>query len=61
ELNLRDYLFSDGASLIEWFENLPAGEVDEWLAIHFEHGKRSERRLTLTAHGPRYEEVLKKL
>src|SRR5512145_2125810 len=26
-LNLREYLYSDGVSLIEWFENLPAGEV----------------------------------
>jgi len=29
ELNLRDYLFSDGISVVEWFEHLPSGEVEE--------------------------------
>ena len=61
ELNLRDYLFADGASLIEWFENLPEGEVDEWLGIHFEHGRRNERGLTFTAQGSRYDGLLEAL
>ena len=61
ELNLRDYLFSDGASLIEWFENLPEGEVDEWLGIHFEYGKGNERKLTFTPRGGRYREMMEKL
>ncbi len=61
ELNLREYLFSDGVSAIEWFEHLPEGEVDEWLGINFEHGDANERKLTFAAHGKRYEEMLKGL
>ena len=61
ELNLRDYLFSDGASVIEWFEHLPAGEVDDWLQIDFTHAGGSRRDLTFQAHGRQYEEMLKAL
>jgi tRNA threonylcarbamoyladenosine biosynthesis protein TsaE len=61
ELNLRDYLFSDGASVVEWFEHLPPGEVDERLQINFEHAGLSERRLTFTAYGQSYEDLLKGL
>jgi tRNA threonylcarbamoyladenosine biosynthesis protein TsaE len=61
ELNLREYLFSDGVSAIEWFERLPEREVDEWLGINFEHGGGDERRLTFSAHGRQYEEILEKL
>ena len=32
-LNLREYLYADGVSLIEWFEYLPAAEVDEYLEV----------------------------
>src|SRR5215470_7883453 len=49
ELNLREYLYGEGVSLIEWFEKMPADEVDEWLGIHFEHGSANERRLTFEA------------
>jgi tRNA threonylcarbamoyladenosine biosynthesis protein TsaE len=61
ELNLRDYLFSDGASVVEWFEHLSPGEVDERLQINFEHAGLSERRLTFTAYGQSYEDLLKGL
>ena len=33
-LNLREYLYADGLSLIEWFEYLPAAEVDEYLQLN---------------------------
>lgn len=63
-LNLREYLYSDGVSLIEWFEYLPADEVDEYLELKIVHEGDSTRRLMFAAHGPRYEamvESLKKL
>ena len=60
-LNLREYLYSTGVSLIEWFEYLPAGEVDEYLKIEMTHAGRTERELTFVAHGERYEEILEKL
>jgi tRNA threonylcarbamoyladenosine biosynthesis protein TsaE len=61
ELNLREYLFSDGVSAIEWFEHLPEGEVDEWLEISFAHAGVTQRKLTFAAHGGRYEKMLKVL
>ena len=43
-LNLREYLYADGVSLIEWFEYLPAAEVDEYLEVRLAHGGGSKRR-----------------
>jgi len=61
ELNLADYLFSDGISVVEWFEHLPDDTVDECLRIAFEHAGGNRRRLTFTAYGERYEEVIQSL
>jgi len=60
-LNLREYLYSDGVSLIEWFENLPAADADEFLEIKIAHGGGSKRQLTFAGHGERYEEIVQKL
>jgi tRNA threonylcarbamoyladenosine biosynthesis protein TsaE len=57
-LNLREYLYSHGASLIEWFEYLPPGEVDEYLEVRMAHAGRAGRELTFIAHGERYEGIL---
>jgi tRNA threonylcarbamoyladenosine biosynthesis protein TsaE len=61
ELNLREYLFSDGASVVEWFEHLPGGEVDEWLKVEFAHAGGNQRGLTFQAHGRQYEEILERM
>lgn len=58
ELNLLDYLFSDGVSAVEWFEHLPAGEVQEYLHVAFTHANGNRRKLTFTAYGKRYEKML---
>jgi len=60
-LNLREYLYDDGVSLIEWFEYLPAAEVDEYLELRIAHGGGSKRELMFVAHGERYEQRLAKL
>src|SRR5262245_15201461 len=60
-LNLREYLYSDGVSLIEWFEYLPEDEVDEYLELKIVHGGDSTRELTFAAHGPRYESIVESL
>ena len=60
-LNLREYLYGDGVSLIEWFEYLPADEVDEYLEIKIAHLGGAKRELTFVAHGERYEALVKKL
>jgi len=57
-LGLRDYLYSEGVSLIEWFDHLPANEVEEYLELTLEYADDDRRRLTFTAHGERYEKLL---
>jgi tRNA threonylcarbamoyladenosine biosynthesis protein TsaE len=60
-LNLREYLYSEGVSVIEWFDHLPAGEVDEYLELRITHGGGSKRELQFMAHGERYEKVVEGL
>ena len=60
-LNLREYLYGDGVSLIEWFELLPAHEVDEYLELRISHRGGNRRELTFVAHGQRYELLLQTL
>src|SRR5262245_20419050 len=60
-LNLREYLYSDGVSLIEWFEHLPAGEVDEFLEVKAAYVDDNRRQLTFSSHGQRYEEIVEGL
>jgi tRNA threonylcarbamoyladenosine biosynthesis protein TsaE len=61
DLNLREYLYSDGVSVIEWFEYLPAGEVEEYLELRIVEKNGSDRELTFIAHGERYERILKEV
>jgi len=60
-LNLREYLYGDGVSLIEWFEYLAADEVDEYLEIRIAHLGGAQREMTFAAHGERYENLLEGL
>lgn len=61
ELNLREYLFSEGVSVVEWFEHLPSGEVEEYLQVDFAYTGASKRKLTFTAYGECYGEIIKGL
>lgn len=61
ELNLREYLYSNGVSLIEWFEYFPAGEVDDHLEIQLAYREGNKRQLTFVPHGARYEKLVKAL
>jgi len=61
ELNLREYLYSDGVSPIEWFDHLPADEVDEYLELKIEHVGGAKRKLNFTPHGERYERIINSL
>lgn len=60
-LNLREYLYDDGVSLIEWIERLPADELDEYFEVSLAHTNKSQRQVTFTAHGERYEAILEQL
>jgi tRNA threonylcarbamoyladenosine biosynthesis protein TsaE len=60
-LNLREYLYSDGVSLVEWFEHLPAEEIDEYLELRMTHAGGNRRKLNFIAHGERYERIIERL
>jgi tRNA threonylcarbamoyladenosine biosynthesis protein TsaE len=60
-LNLREYLYSEGVSLIEWFDKLPADEVDECLEVKFAHAGGANRELTFAARGERYGKIVQAL
>ena len=60
-LNLREYLYSGGVSLIEWFDHLPADEVDERLELRLAYANGAKRELTFVAHGGRYEKIVEDL
>jgi tRNA threonylcarbamoyladenosine biosynthesis protein TsaE len=60
-LHLREYLYSDGVSLLEWFEHLPADEVDEYLEVKFAYANGNKRELTFAPYGKRYEEIVEAL
>jgi tRNA threonylcarbamoyladenosine biosynthesis protein TsaE len=60
-LNLREYLYGDGVSLVEWFEHLPGEEVDEYLELRMTHAGGNRRKLNFIAHGERYERIIKGL
>jgi tRNA threonylcarbamoyladenosine biosynthesis protein TsaE len=60
-LNLRECLYSDGVSLIEWFEHLPPGEADEHLELRMAYANGAKRELTFIAHGGRYEKIIEGL
>jgi tRNA threonylcarbamoyladenosine biosynthesis protein TsaE len=60
-LNLREYLYSDGVSLIEWIERLPADEIEEYLDVSLAHRDKSKRQVTFTARGEHYEAIVEQL
>src|SRR5574341_30376 len=60
-LNLREYLYGEGVSLVEWFEHLPGEEVGEYLELHMTHAGGNRRRLNFIAHGERYERIVEGL
>lgn len=61
DLNLREYLYSNGVSLIEWFEYFPAGEIEDHLEVELAYREGSKRLLTFFPHGARYEDLVKAL
>jgi tRNA threonylcarbamoyladenosine biosynthesis protein TsaE len=60
-LGLRDYLYSDGVSVIEWFDHLPLDEVNEYLELRIVYVQGSNRELTFAPHGERYEKIIEVL
>jgi tRNA threonylcarbamoyladenosine biosynthesis protein TsaE len=51
-LALREYVYGPGVTAIEWFDRLPPGALDAYLAVRIEYAEPG-RRLTLEGHGVR--------
>ena len=58
DLGIEDML-ADGACMVEWSERAPRVFTADPLHVAMEFGaKENDRRITVTAEGPRYEEAL---
>jgi tRNA threonylcarbamoyladenosine biosynthesis protein TsaE len=51
-LALREYVYGLGVTAIEWFDRLPPGALDAYLAVRIEYAEPG-RRLTFEGHGSR--------
>ena len=59
DLGLDEYLFGDGLSVVEWADKASEAFPENHLLVEFEFAGDESRRLTLTAAGDRYKELLK--
>jgi tRNA threonylcarbamoyladenosine biosynthesis protein TsaE len=57
-LGYEEYLYGDGVSVIEWAEKLNGLLPAEYLRVELCVGGKEERRIVLSAFGPRYEKLL---
>jgi len=58
DIGLDDYLYDGGISVVEWAEKALALVPPEHLRIDLAYVSDTERRLSLTPHGKRYEELV---
>jgi tRNA threonylcarbamoyladenosine biosynthesis protein TsaE len=61
DLGLDDYFYGRGVSVVEWADKAPGLLPPEHLKIDIEYLGENRRRLQLTAHGPRYAELLEEI
>jgi tRNA threonylcarbamoyladenosine biosynthesis protein TsaE len=61
ELGLEEYLYSLGVAVVEWFNYLPTGVVEECLRVTLLEGRGEERRIVLEAIGERYHRLIETL
>jgi tRNA threonylcarbamoyladenosine biosynthesis protein TsaE len=61
DLGLREYLFSDSITAVEWFERLEEGSQINRLAISITYAGANSRRIEFTASGERYSSLISKL
>jgi len=58
DLLLEDYFYSNGVSVIEWFDRLVANGPETYLTVDFRYLGVRKRALRFAAHGPEYEEIV---
>jgi len=51
-LSLREYVYGEGVTAIEWGDRLPAGALDDYLTVRIDYAP-SGRILTVEGHGRR--------
>jgi tRNA threonylcarbamoyladenosine biosynthesis protein TsaE len=61
DIGLYEILRSDGVVAIEWADKLPKNLLSEYLAIHIDILNDESRKISMTAHGLRGENLIKKL
>jgi tRNA threonylcarbamoyladenosine biosynthesis protein TsaE len=61
DLGPEEYFRGDGVSLVEWADKVAGCLPAQYLEIRIELTGETSRRFELTAHGPRYEELLARL
>jgi len=61
DLGLDDYLYGEGATVIEWADRAESLWPDDHLRIDLEYAGAKARKLKVTAHGKRYIEILERL
>ena len=61
EVGIEEYFSGPGVAAIEWFRFLPAGMVNEYLAVSFSIVGEEQRILLLTPYGERYEQIVQAL
>jgi len=61
ELGLEEYLYGRGVAVVEWFDYLPAGIVEEYLRVTLLCGADEERRIVLEAVGEWYHWIIETL
>lgn len=59
DLGLDEYLYGEGVCVVEWADKAAGAFPDSHLLVEIEHTSEDSRRLTLTAKGSHYEEILK--
>ncbi len=61
DFDLEEYMEGDGLCVIEWPFQVKELLPKEYLEITLEHTGETGRRIKVTSHGKRYDEVVKKL
>ena len=61
DYDLEEYINGDGVCVIEWPYQIEEILPKEYLEIHLERIDEFNRKITVKAYGPHYEEILKRL
>ncbi len=61
DLGLDDYFYDGGISVVEWAEKAIGLMPAEYLRVDLAYVSDTERRLSLTPHGKRYDELMEQM